>query len=127
MSHKKVLVALPPGLLEQIDIIAQCEHRTRSDLVREALRRYVDSFKRSHGPRLAAPKIIPIDEPIQDVIFDGIAQAKKTKEFEESIVDDMVVDAAEYSEKASTAWEEIPVFVEAPFAGEVVTRKLELV
>ncbi len=42
---KKVLVALPPGLLEQIDFVAQVEHRTRSDLIREALRRYLDNFK----------------------------------------------------------------------------------
>lgn len=44
---KKVLVALPPGLLEQIDFVAQVEHRTRSDLIREALRRYLDAFKRN--------------------------------------------------------------------------------
>jgi metal-responsive CopG/Arc/MetJ family transcriptional regulator len=41
---KKVLVALPPGLLEQVDFIAECEHRTRSDLIREALRRYIANF-----------------------------------------------------------------------------------
>lgn len=43
---KKVLVALPPGLLEQIDFVAQVEHRTRSDLIRESLRRYIEGFKR---------------------------------------------------------------------------------
>lgn len=46
---KKVLVALPPGLLEQIDFVAQAEHRTRSDLIRESLRRYLDQFRRSQG------------------------------------------------------------------------------
>ncbi|MBK9770406.1 MAG: ribbon-helix-helix protein, CopG family [Candidatus Obscuribacter sp.] len=44
---KKVLVALPPGLLEQIDFVSGVEHRTRSDLIREALRRYIDNFKKS--------------------------------------------------------------------------------
>ena len=44
---KKVLIALPPAMLEQVDFIASCEHRTRSDLIREALRRYLDNFKRS--------------------------------------------------------------------------------
>lgn len=44
---KKVLVALPPGLLEQIDYVAQSEHRTRSDLIREALRRYIEQFRRA--------------------------------------------------------------------------------
>lgn len=43
---KKVLIALPPAMLEQVDYIAQCEHRTRSDLIREALRRYLDNFRR---------------------------------------------------------------------------------
>lgn len=43
---KKILIALPPAMLEQIDYIAQVEHRTRSDLVREALRRYIHNFRR---------------------------------------------------------------------------------
>jgi metal-responsive CopG/Arc/MetJ family transcriptional regulator len=54
---KKVLVALPPGLLEQIDFVAQVEHRSRSDLIREALRRYADSFKRSQGPKMSVSTV----------------------------------------------------------------------
>jgi metal-responsive CopG/Arc/MetJ family transcriptional regulator len=54
---KKVLVALPPGLLEQIDFVAQVEHRTRSDLIREALRRYIDGFRRSQGPRMTVSAV----------------------------------------------------------------------
>jgi metal-responsive CopG/Arc/MetJ family transcriptional regulator len=50
---KKVLIALPPAMLEQVDFIAQCEHRTRSDLIREALRRYLDNFRRSQGNHLS--------------------------------------------------------------------------
>lgn len=50
---KKVLIALPPAMLEQVDFIAQCEHRTRSDLIREALRRYLDNFRRTQGAHLA--------------------------------------------------------------------------
>lgn len=46
---KKVLIAIPPAMLEQIDFIAKCEHRTRSDLIRESLRRYLESFKRAQG------------------------------------------------------------------------------
>ena len=49
---KKVLIALPPAMLEQVDFIAQCEHRTRSDLIREALRRYLDNFRRQQGSHL---------------------------------------------------------------------------
>jgi len=55
MAPKKVLVALPPGLLEQIDFVAQVEHRTRSDLIRESLRRYMESFKQSNTPRSVVP------------------------------------------------------------------------
>jgi len=42
---KKVLIGLPPSLLAQVDYVAEAEHRTRSDLMREALRRYVASFR----------------------------------------------------------------------------------
>jgi metal-responsive CopG/Arc/MetJ family transcriptional regulator len=57
---KKVLVALPAKLLEMIDYIAVAECRNRSDLIREALRRYVDNFNRSHAelkPRLPFAKV----------------------------------------------------------------------
>ncbi len=42
--RKKVLIALPPAMLEQVDRVAEAEHRTRSDLVREALRAYIHMF-----------------------------------------------------------------------------------
>lgn len=54
---KKVLVALPVGLLEQVDFVAQVEHRTRSDLIREALRRYIDVFKRTQSPRMSVSSV----------------------------------------------------------------------
>lgn len=56
---KKVLVALPPGLLEQIDFVAQVEHRTRSDLIREAMRRYLNAFQRDQGPRMSVSTVGP--------------------------------------------------------------------
>jgi metal-responsive CopG/Arc/MetJ family transcriptional regulator len=43
---KKVLIALPPLMLKEVDAIALAEHRSRSDLIREALRRYIEGFKR---------------------------------------------------------------------------------
>lgn len=54
---KKVLIALPPAMLEQADFVAQCEHRTRSDLIREALRRYLDNFRRTQGGQLAVSTV----------------------------------------------------------------------
>lgn len=43
MSNRgvRVLTALPASLLGEVDEIAAAEHRTRSELFREALRRYV--------------------------------------------------------------------------------------
>ena len=54
---KKVLIALPPAMLEQADFVAQSEHRTRSDLIREALRRYLDNFKRTQGAQLTVSTV----------------------------------------------------------------------
>lgn len=42
----KVLIALSPRMLAEIDKIAVIECRTRSDLIREALRRYLTAFQR---------------------------------------------------------------------------------
>jgi len=46
---KKILVGMPSNLLNLVDQTASAECRTRSDLVREALRRYIDDF---HKKRL---------------------------------------------------------------------------
>jgi metal-responsive CopG/Arc/MetJ family transcriptional regulator len=46
---KKVLVGMPSNLLNLVDQTATAECRTRSDLIREALRRYIDEF---HKQRL---------------------------------------------------------------------------
>lgn len=47
--RKKILVGIPSNLLNMVDQTADAECRTRSDLVREALRRYIDEF---HKQRL---------------------------------------------------------------------------
>lgn len=61
---KKVLVALPPMMLEQIDFIAQAEHRTRSDLIREALRRYIEGFRRTQSAHLHVATHVPKPEVV---------------------------------------------------------------
>jgi len=38
---KKVLIMFRKEMLEEIDKLAEAEHRTRSDLIREAVRRYL--------------------------------------------------------------------------------------
>lgn len=44
-SAKKVVLAFSEGLLEAVDVVAADEHRSRSDLVREACRRYIQTWK----------------------------------------------------------------------------------
>ncbi len=46
----KVMISLPERFLSEVDKAAQSEHRTRSDLIREALREYLRGEKRSKKP-----------------------------------------------------------------------------
>ncbi len=62
---KKVLIALPHRMLEEVDFIADYEHRTRSDLIREALRRYTDSFRKSQGAAHLAVSTMEVNDPSQ--------------------------------------------------------------
>lgn len=41
MRTKTINLAIPEDLLKEVDIVAQDEYRSRSELLREALRRYV--------------------------------------------------------------------------------------
>ena len=41
----KVLVNFQDEFLQEVDKIAELEHRTRSSLIREALRRYLANYK----------------------------------------------------------------------------------
>lgn len=46
-TGKKALVHFPYGLLEEVEALARQEHRNRSDLIREATRRYIENAKRT--------------------------------------------------------------------------------
>lgn len=41
----RVLISLPDQFLDEIDVVAKEEHRTRSELIREALRKYILSME----------------------------------------------------------------------------------
>jgi len=41
----RVLISMPEQFLSQIDTVAEGEHRTRSELIREALRTYINKTK----------------------------------------------------------------------------------
>ncbi|MBX9690038.1 MAG: ribbon-helix-helix protein, CopG family [Candidatus Obscuribacterales bacterium] len=44
---KKVLIGLPGRLLANVDLMAKYECRTRSELIREAIRRYYENYQRT--------------------------------------------------------------------------------
>ena len=50
----KILVSLPEKFLEDVDRVAAEEHRSRSELIREALRAYLDAKKTKVGERPAS-------------------------------------------------------------------------
>ena len=62
----KVLVNFQDEFLQEIDKIAELEHRTRSSLIREALRRYISQYKNeaqqketdNHSKNLVSNKIV---------------------------------------------------------------------
>jgi len=47
---KKVLCAIPPAMLAKVDAVAKAEHRRRSELIREALRRYMFNYNKEQAP-----------------------------------------------------------------------------
>ena len=47
MSRDTMTISLPPEMVREVDKVRKHEHRTRSELVREALRTY---FVRSYSP-----------------------------------------------------------------------------
>lgn len=68
MSTRNFSMTLPEELFEQVEELRQREHRTRSELIREALRRYIrtaedpplhDWQRQILAQRLAAAKARP--------------------------------------------------------------------
>lgn len=46
----KVMVSFPDDFLAEVDCLAQEEHRSRSELVREAIRHYIEMRRRQRPP-----------------------------------------------------------------------------
>lgn len=46
----KVMVSFPDDFLAEVDRLAQEEHRSRSELVREAIRHYIEMRRRQRPP-----------------------------------------------------------------------------
>lgn len=55
---KKVLIAIPREMLIECDQVAMVEHRTRSDLFREALRRYLQGARKGNAALAREPALV---------------------------------------------------------------------
>ncbi len=45
-TSETITISLPPELMEEVDRLAATEHRTRSELLREAFRQYMERQRR---------------------------------------------------------------------------------
>lgn len=82
MRTAKILpISLPPDMLDNVTQLAKKEHRTKSELVREALRRYIEDQEwntiRSYGA--ARAKARDITEADVDRIIHEYRQEKRKK------------------------------------------------
>lgn len=59
-STKTRTVSLPSDLVDELDRVREREHRTRSDVLRDALRRYIAIAGRTHT--------VPIDDALPEEI-----------------------------------------------------------
>jgi len=67
MTAKMISVSLPEEMLPEIDSVARKEHRSRSELIREALRRYLSE---------AGARLIPVDEANADEV-EAVARGRQ--------------------------------------------------
>lgn len=66
-QSKIVTISIPPRLLREVEKMARKEHRTKSEVVRDALRLYLDlqsdrGFRRAVRERAAALKVETEDD-----------------------------------------------------------------
>ena len=59
-TAKTLSIALPPQLVEELDRVRRREHRTRSEILGDALRRYIVAAARSHT--------VPIEDALPEEI-----------------------------------------------------------
>jgi predicted transcriptional regulator len=59
-NTKTVTISLPPQLLADLDRLREREHRTRSEILQEALRRYITAAERD--------RVIPVEDALPEEI-----------------------------------------------------------
>ncbi len=57
---KTVTISLPPQLVAELDRVRECEHRTRSEILCDAVRRYITVAERG--------RMIPVEEALPEEI-----------------------------------------------------------
>ena len=70
---RTVTISLPPELAHEVDQLAAAEHRTRSELLREAFRQYVTNRKRweslfAYGERQAQAVGLTSEEAVAEAV-----------------------------------------------------------
>jgi CopG family transcriptional regulator / antitoxin EndoAI len=75
-------ISLPPDLAEEVDRLAEEEHRSRSELFREAFRRYLNSRQRwerilEFGPQVAAASGLHTETEIDDAVDEAVRDVRR--------------------------------------------------
>lgn len=79
-----VTISLPPDLAEEVDRLAAEEHRSRSELFREAFRQYASSRRRWErilevGPKVAAARGLDSEEAIDAAVDVVVAEVRRER------------------------------------------------
>ena len=82
MSVAKIMISLPPGLLEEIDRAARAEQRSRSEFLRDAARHYLRRRRvgRKPGDDPVVQRAVAMQDAIarQDTVpRDGVAEIRR--------------------------------------------------
>ena len=78
-------ISLPPELAAEVDRLAMEEHRSRSELFREAFRRYVNSQRRWErilqlGPQAAAVAGLDNEEAINAAVDEAVRHVRQRRQ-----------------------------------------------
>lgn len=83
-SSQTFTISLPPDLADEVDRVAAAEHRSRSELLREAFRRYVNSQRRwerifEAGTREAADAGLNSEEAIDAAVDEAVRDVRRQR------------------------------------------------
>jgi predicted transcriptional regulator len=77
-------ISLPPDLAAEVDRLAAEEHRSRSELFREAFRRYLNSRRRwerilAFGPQAAAEAGLQTEPEIDAAVDEAVREVRRRR------------------------------------------------